>query len=128
MLVLQVNQMEFHPFYQEKKVLKYCADHDIHVTAYSSLGTTPYKGEVNELLTCSEVKEAAKKCGVTPAKVLLRWALDKGHSIVPKSTDPGHIALNAQVMDFVYKDEAEKILDDLSKRKTKFAWDPKDVC
>lgn len=117
--------MELHPLYHPRDVLDFCAENNIHVTAYSSLGTTVAKGKTNELLTSEEVKKAADECGVSPAKGLLRWALDKGYSVVPKSTDPGHIAENAQVMDFEFGDKARKILDGMADEKAvKFAWNP----
>ena len=118
--------MELHPFYQQQELSEFCQSKDIHVTAYSSLGTTVSSGD-NPLLSCAEVREVAKGCGATPAQVLLRWALDWGHSILPKSINTKHIAENAMVMEFDLGEENRKKLDDLGKKNMKFAWDPSSV-
>ncbi len=63
------------------------------MTAYSSLGTTVSPGQENPLLGCDSAREAASACGegVSPAQVLLRWAVERGHSVLPKSTSGEHI-------------------------------------
>lgn len=125
-VVPHVNQIELHPFYQQKDLVQYCADHGIHVTAYSTLGTTPSNdSEEKPLLDNAEVAQVAANCARTPAQVLLKWALQKGFSVLPKSTNKDHIHQNIDMnFDISAADMAR--LDSLEKGE-KLAWNPKIV-
>jgi len=114
-----VNQVECHPFYQQKDLRKFCSKHKIHVQAYSSLGTTV---AVSPLLTEPVVQQVAAEVGRTPAQVLLRWALQEQLSVIPKSTDPQHIRDN-MALEFTLDDRQMALLSALE-RSTKFAWNP----
>ncbi len=117
-----VNQIEVHPYYQQVELTRFCEKKNIHVTAYSTLGTTT---QHSPLLTNSLINEIARKLSRSPAQVLLRWAIQKGYSVVPKSTNGTHIGDNVQ-LDFDISDEDMKLLDSLE-RNEKFAWNPKVV-
>ena len=115
--VPHVNQIEVHPHYQQRDLVKFCRENGIHVTAYSSLGTTV---AVSPLLTDEKVLEIAKVKAKSPAQVLLKWGLKKGHSIIPKSTNPDHIRENFQ-LDFELSESEMGELDSLD-RSVKYAW------
>ena len=78
------------------------------------------------LLQCETVTEIAQKSGKSSAQILLRWAIQKGFSVLPKSTNPIHISENSQIDDFVISEEDMQILDNLDNGQ-KFAWNPKIV-
>ena len=73
-----VNQVEFHPRYQQHELRRFCRQHGIAVVAYASLGG-------GELLSHPTVLRAASDSGVTPAQALLLWGLRRGCAVIPKS-------------------------------------------
>ena len=117
-----VNQIEVQPHYQQRDLVDFCKKEGIHVTAYSSLGTTVTS---SPLLLDEAVAEVAKSASKSPAQILLAWALQKGFSVVPKSTNPDHIIENGAI-DFELTDEQMAMLDNLDKDK-KYAWNPESV-
>ncbi|XP_037078001.1 aldo-keto reductase family 1 member A1-A-like [Pollicipes pollicipes] len=117
-----VNQVECHPYYQQKELREFCGKNSIHVQAYSSLGTTVEK---SPLLVDPAVQEVAKEVNKSPAQVLLKWALQQSLSVIPKSNNPRHIRENMQ-LEFALDDRQMSLLSALD-RNTKFAWDPQGV-
>ncbi|KAL6118717.1 uncharacterized protein ACO6RY_03453 [Pungitius sinensis] len=90
-------QVEFHPKYVQTELRKVCEEYGVCFQAYSSLG----KGE---LITDPVVLEVAKNCGRTPGQVLLRWAVQQGVPVIPKSSNPERIKDNARLFDFTLSD------------------------
>ncbi|XP_021731293.1 aldose reductase-like [Chenopodium quinoa] len=88
-----VCQMEMHPGWRNEKMLNACREHGIHATAYSPLGS----GGKIDLLNDPVVVKVAKKLKKTPAQILVRWALQRGTSVIPKSSNPDRIKENIQV-------------------------------
>lgn len=88
-----VNQIELHPTFQQRDVVADCHRRGIAVEAYSPLGQ-------GADLDASAVQEIAGAHGVTPAQVILRWHLQAGHLVIPKSNTPGRIAENFDVAGF----------------------------
>lgn len=86
-----VNQVEMHPFLQQTKLLAYCQRRGVHVQAYSPLGTPGYK-EANEPMVLDHpvLQRIAKAHAVTPAQVCLAWALQRGTTVVVKSSNEQH--------------------------------------
>ena len=82
--------------------------HRIVLEAYSPLGTGKH-------LSNKRVTEIARRVGRTPAQVLLRWCLQHGAPIIPKSTHRERIEENAQVFDFTLSDDDMATLDGLDK-------------
>jgi len=122
-----VNQVEVHPHYTQKDLLEFCKKFDIHVTAYSSLGTTtPSNGDTNELIKDPIVTKISESKNVSNAQTLLLWALQKGLSVVPKSTNPQHILENINLDGLHLTDEEIEILDAIDLNK-KYAWNPDTV-
>ncbi|KAJ3669057.1 hypothetical protein LUZ60_011007 [Juncus effusus] len=87
-----VCQMEMHPGWRNDKVLEACKKHDIHVTAYSPLGSSD-----RDLVHDPIVTQVAKKLNKTPAQVLIKWSIQRGTSVIPKSTHDARIKENIQV-------------------------------
>ena len=101
-VVPAVNQIELHPYFQQRDVQDFGAEHDILTQAWSPIGgITFYRdGEHSSTLEDPVIGEIAETHGKTPAQVMLRWGLQHGRSVIPKSTKPGRIAENIDVFDF----------------------------
>lgn len=95
----EVNQVELHPYLQQKELLSYCKNNNIFLTAYSPLGSgdrPDVMKAANEpsLLENSTVVDIAMKHSCSAAQVLLRWNIERGVSVIPKSTNPVRLAEN----------------------------------
>ena len=100
-----VNQVELHPYHQQRELQEYCAQEGIVLQAYASLGgqdASRAKLEAlgGSLLTSPAVLGAAEAHGVTAAQVLLRWALQKKLATVPKSSSEARMLENSAVFGF----------------------------
>jgi 2,5-diketo-D-gluconate reductase A len=88
-----VNQIEVHPYLTQLELRQFCADHQIAVEAWSPLG----RGAV---LEDPEVVSIATAVGKTPAQVVLRWHIQRGDIVFPKSVSPDRIKENIDIFDF----------------------------
>src|SRR3990170_6518669 len=114
-----VNQVEFHPFLYQQKLLEYCQGHGIQLEAYSPLTR-------GERLNHSQVSAVAKRHSRTSAQVLIRWALQHRIIAIPKSVRKERILENSRVFDFVLTPEDMKVLDILHEG-FRTCWDPTDI-
>ncbi|RZF37821.1 hypothetical protein LSTR_LSTR007183 [Laodelphax striatellus] len=114
-----VNQVEFHPQYRQPyELYKVCANSNILLQAYSSLGSsTP-----NTLINHNTVTSLASKYKVSSAQILLRFGLQCGYGIIPKSVTEERIIENSK-LDFVIDESDMKKLLSIEEQK-KFAWEP----
>jgi 2,5-diketo-D-gluconate reductase A len=101
-----VNQIHLNPFAYRRKLLAACDRHGIAAEAYSPLGTGRHLG--NEA-----VARVAERVDRTPAQVLLRWAVQHGFIVLPKSTHRERIEENGALFDFALSDEDMAELDAL---------------
>jgi 2,5-diketo-D-gluconate reductase A len=88
-----VNQIELHPSFQQKASRAFHEKHGIHTESWSPLGQ-------GKQLEDPVVGEIAAKHGKTPAQVVIRWHLDSGLIVIPKSVTPSRIRENIAVFDF----------------------------
>eukprot|EP00397_Hematodinium_sp_SG-2012_P035811 GEMP01038580.1.p1 GENE.GEMP01038580.1~~GEMP01038580.1.p1 ORF type:complete len:368 (+),score=95.65 GEMP01038580.1:72-1175(+) len=95
-----VLQVEFHPKLMQSELLHFCKDEGIQLQAYASLGSGDSKNGGGSFFTMKGIQDAAKKYEKTPAQILLRWGLEKGVCIIPKSASPSRIRENANIFDF----------------------------
>ena len=95
-----VDQLELHPAFAQRELRAFGADHGIHIEAWGPLGQGKY-----DLFGEKAVADAADAHGVTPAQVVLRWHLQRGDVVFPKSTHPERMAENAGVFDVELSDE-----------------------
>ncbi len=94
-----MNQVESHPYLQQDALLGFCQKNDIHLTAYSPLGSFDRSDAMKannepKLLADPIIAEIAKEKSVSPAQILISWALQRGISVIPKSVNPERIAQN----------------------------------
>jgi diketogulonate reductase-like aldo/keto reductase len=101
-----VNQIQFSPFEYRKALLEACESHGVAVEAYSPLGTGRHLGD-------ETVSEIAERLGRTAAQVLIRWCLQRGTIVLPKSTHQERIEANFAVFDFALSDQDMALLDGL---------------
>ena len=101
-VVPAVNQIECHPYFQQRDVQEFGADHGILTQAWSPIGgITFYRdGSHGSTLDDPVIGHIATAHDKTPAGVMLRWGLQHGRSVIPKSTKPSRIAENINVFDF----------------------------
>ncbi|ROL59733.1 aldo/keto reductase [Bacteroidetes/Chlorobi group bacterium MS-B_bin-24] len=114
-----VNQVEFSPFLYQKELKEFCEENNIYIEAYSPL----VRGRKfdHPLLV-----ELSRKYQKTPAQILIRWALQIGTIVIPKSSRKERIIENASVFDFEISDEDMAKLNSLSEG-YRVAWNPEKV-
>ncbi|MBV7363189.1 aldo/keto reductase [Actinomycetaceae bacterium TAE3-ERU4] len=106
--VPHVNQLQAHPYFPHDDVRAYCRDLGIVVEAWAPLARGQAAAEPG-------LNEIAARLGKTPAQVVLRWAIERGDVIFPKTTHRDRMVENLQLFDFVLDDEAKRLLADLDR-------------
>jgi diketogulonate reductase-like aldo/keto reductase len=101
-VVPAVNQIEVHPYFGQRAVQDFGAEHGIVTQAWSPIGgITFYRdGDHRSTLDDPVIGAIAAAHGKTAAQMMLRWGLQHGRSVIPKSTKPSRIAENIDVFDF----------------------------
>ena len=118
-VIPSVNQVEFHPFLYQRELLKYCQKQGIQVEAYSPLAR-------GERLKHPRISSLAQKYSKTPAQLMIRWGIEHGLVVIPKSTREERIRENSQVFDFDISDDDMRSLDSLNED-LRLNWDPTNV-
>lgn len=112
-----IDQIELHPYGQRRKVVDLCNKYNIKVEAWYPLA----HGE-KELLENKIFTKIGKKYNKTNAQVILRWHIQKGYIIFPRSRNPVHIAENINIFDFNLTKEEMDEIDSLDKQKLYLFW------
>jgi diketogulonate reductase-like aldo/keto reductase len=114
-IVPAVNQIEVHPYFAQRQVQTFCAEHSILTQAWSPIGGITFYRDSSHGSTLQDpvIGEIAQTHGKTPAQVMLRWHLQQGRSAIPKSTRPQRIAENINICDFELTDEQLAAIDGL---------------
>ena len=101
-VVPAVNQIEVHPYFQQHEVQDFGREYGILTQAWSPIGgITHYRdGQHTSALQDPTIGSIAEAHGKSPAQVMLRWGIQEGRSVIPKSTKPERIAQNIDVFDF----------------------------
>ena len=98
------NQFEVHPLCQSTELVDFCQKNDVLVVAYAPLGAPDrFWGKPGDpvLLEQPQLLELAKTKGKSVAQIILRWLVQRGIAIIPKSVTPSRIEENANVSLFV---------------------------
>ena len=114
-----VNQIEVHPFNQNETICTFCAEHGIKITAYAPLAAA-------ERMDHPTILDIAKRHSVTAAEVFLRWGIEKGYQVIPKSSTKSHTVANSNVDSWHLTDEDNAELDSLDEGLVT-DWDPTDA-
>jgi 2,5-diketo-D-gluconate reductase A len=104
-----VNQIELHPYLTQGPLREYDRAHDIATEAWSPIA----KG--GELLKDQVITSLADKYGKTPAQIVIRWHLELGNVVIPKSVTPSRIAENFDVFDFELASEDVEAISALNR-------------
>jgi len=115
-------QIEHHPYYVQPYLIKLAEEHNIKVTAYSSFGPQSFlecdmkvAADTPLLFDHPVIKKIADAHGKTPAQVLLRWATQRGLSVIPKSNSQNRLQQNLDVTSFDLKDSEISEISSLDK-------------
>ncbi|MBI4438424.1 aldo/keto reductase [Candidatus Woesearchaeota archaeon] len=118
-VVPAVNQVELHPFLYQRGLLELCRKKGVVVEAYSPLTH-------GQRLDDARLAEVASRCGKSPAQVLIRWCVQKGMVVLPKSANKERIAENADVFGFRINEGDMAFLDSLDEG-FRTCWNPTDA-
>ena len=105
---IAVNQIEFHPWFQRPDLVEYCRETDVAVEAAAPLART-------EVLDDDTVQELADKYNRTPAQVVLKWAVENGIVVIPKSSSPDHVRENIDLFEWDLDEADRHRLDELDR-------------
>ncbi len=102
-------QIEAHPYLTQEKLIRLAGQYKIAVTAFSPLAALSYvelemAGQGDSVLTEPVVQDAASAHDKSPAQIVLRWAVQRGTSIIPKSSNPDRMKENLAITDFSLTD------------------------
>ena len=106
-----VNQIELHPFFQQREARAYCAEHSIAVESWSPLM------QGGEALEHPTVAGLAQKYDKTAAQIVLRWHLQSGLIVIPKSVTPARIRENFALFDFELSEGDMRAIDGMDRGK-----------
>ncbi|XP_009286684.1 PREDICTED: 3-oxo-5-beta-steroid 4-dehydrogenase [Aptenodytes forsteri] len=113
------NQVECHPYFTQPKLLEFCRQHDIVIVGYSPLGTSRDETWVNvsspPLLKDPVLNAIGKKYNKTAAQVALRFSIQRGVVVIPKSFNPQRIRENFQIFDFSLTEKEMEEIKGLNK-------------
>jgi diketogulonate reductase-like aldo/keto reductase len=114
-----VNQVEFHPWNQQREIAKYCQEKGIVMVAYSPLTQ-------GRRLKDATIAQLAEKYGKTPAQIVLRWCLQRGVVVIPKSDREERIVENKGIFGWELSSEDCKIIEGLDEgqKGNVGEWDP----
>jgi len=123
-----VNQIEIHPYHTHEDMANFCKKNKVVVTAYSPFGSpdNPWlKEDYKPVLQDKVLAEIAKRLNVSPAQVILRYLVQRGFTVIPKSVTPSRIQSNYKVFDFKLGDADMKKIAAMNKnyRTCSFHWD-----
>lgn len=94
-----MNQVELHPYLQQTDLLEFAQAQNVFLTAYSPLGSSDRPASLKAadepvLLEDPTIEDIATKHQISPAQVLIRWAMQRGTAVIPKSVNPARIEQN----------------------------------
>ena len=109
-----VNQIEIHPFFQQVALQRLHTEHGILTQAWSPIGgITSYRGGEKRTFDDQTIQDIARQHGKSAAQVMLRWHLQQGRAVIPKSTKAARISENFDVFDFTLSSDQLAAIDAL---------------
>lgn len=104
------NQIERHPYFNNKELVRDCRELGIVPEAWS-----PFGREINDVLENETIKKIAEKHDKAPAQIIVRWNLQNDVLVIPRSASPVHQEQNLDVFDFELTDEELNAIDELDR-------------
>ncbi len=96
-----LNQVEFHPYGADHKLVEFCQSHEVTFESFSSFGSGPNTGHVaGNIFNEPILRELSEKYNRTIGQLILRWILQQGISVIPRSTSKRHLAENIDIFNF----------------------------
>ena len=116
----EMNQIELHPYLPQTEMVSFARENDVPLTAYSPLGSKdrPEGMKADDepiLLEDPKIAEIAERHDATPAQVLIRWAIERGTAVIPKSVNAGRIKENLAAADLSLTDDDMDALSGLGR-------------
>ena len=112
-----VNQVEAHVFFQQKGLLEEMKKHGTHMQAWS-----PFAAGKNDIFNNALLRDLGSFYGKTPAQIALRYLVQLGISVIPKSSHKERMKENFGIFDFHLQDEDMRRIRELDRGKTLFGW------
>ncbi len=115
-------QIESHPFLTQENLIRLAGYYDVAITAFSPLGALSYveldmATNQDTVLTAAPVVATAERTGKSPAQVVLRWGVQRGTSIIPKTTKRERLKENLDIFDFELTDEEMSAISGLNQNR-----------
>ncbi len=101
-----INQVERHPFFNDKKLFDWCNQRNIRLEAWAPLNRGNFDNP--------RIKKIAEKYNRTPAQIILRWDIQSGYIVIPKSVHKERIFENANIFDFELREEDIENLNNMN--------------
>ena len=117
-VVPTVNQIEVHPYTQQRELQDFNRAHGILTQAWSPIGGLRTYSNGDTPLTNPTIVAIGEAHGKSPAQVMLRWHIQEGRQVIPKSVKPAHIAENFDVFDFELSGDERAAIDALEQGMT----------
>lgn len=112
-----VNQVELHPYFQQPELVSYCESKGIRMMAYSPLARSQAE-------PAPEIVEIAATVGRTPAQVMLRWGLQRGFIILPKSRNQGRMRENLDIVSFELSEDQMQVINGVDRNENVLTFRP----
>ena len=116
---IAVNQFEYHPWFQRPDLVEYCEETDTVVEAAAPLSRS-------DVFDDEVVRELSETYDVSPAQVVLRWAMDNDVVVIPKSSSPDHIRDNLESVELELDDSDRRRLDERDRNRPCYDTGPRD--
>lgn len=116
-IVPTINQIELHPRFQQKELCAFHAQHNIATESWGPLGQ-------GSLVADEKLAAIGRKYNKTPAQVILRWHIDNGFVVIPKSVTPSRIRENIDVFDFTLDADDMRIIEAMDDKQGRVGPDP----
>ena len=116
----EMDQVELHPYLQQTELLEFCKNQNIHLTAFSPLGSGDRTDAMKapdepSLLENKVIEEIAKKHAASPGQVIISWNVLRGTAVIPKSVNEGRIVENLESINVNLDEEDLRKISDLNK-------------
>ena len=109
-----LNQIELHPYFQQREIRKKMEEVNCKTEGWGPLGQAS-----TNLFNEQNIKKMSEKYKKTPAQIILRWHIQSGFITIPKSSNPGRIKENFEIFDFELTEEEMKNIDDLNGKRAR---------